>query len=65
MKFYIRFIDNEVGEYEGTVAEIEQGYKQGYFRFSRYGTIDFIGVGAIKYISMAEEALATRGFTGK
>ena len=65
MKFHIRFVNNEVGEYDGTVADIEQGFKQGYFRFTRYGCVEFIPVGAILGFSVAEDALATRGFTSK
>lgn len=65
MKFHIRFVSNEVGEYDGTATEIEQGFKQGYFRFSRYGTTEFIPVGAVQCISVAETAIATRGFTSK
>ena len=65
MKFHIRFVDNEVGEYEGTQTDIELGFKQGYYRFTRYGYIEYIPVGAIKSISVAIEAVAARGFTSK
>jgi hypothetical protein len=65
MKFHIRFVDNEVGEYEGTAAEIEQGFKQGYYKFTRFGYIEYIPVGAVKCISVASDAVASRGFTGK
>lgn len=67
MKIYIRFMNGDYGEYEATQSDIDRGFECGRFKLTRYGTVEYIPVGAVHSISLPESAPSTvdRGFARK